>query len=151
MDIIENNPQFNWDWEEVSKNPNLTLGIIQRNQSKKWEWSSIMKNSYLHNEYYVSEMYKKKLVKQFLDNCWEDLTKISCHPNRILNWNTDYLDEMIEIHRNKLKVQNELQNDVQHDVQNELQHEPQNELDDKPEDDIYVKECKKYGINPDFY
>jgi hypothetical protein len=42
---------------------------------------------------------------------------------------------MIENHRNKLKVQ----------------HKLHHELDDKPEDDIYVKECKKYGINPDFY
>ena len=27
-----------WDWEEISKNPNITMDIIEKHIDKPWEW-----------------------------------------------------------------------------------------------------------------
>jgi hypothetical protein len=50
-------------------------------------------NKFCYNPYFQSPIYKKKLVKKFIDNCWEELIQKACHPSRILNWNEEYLEE----------------------------------------------------------
>jgi len=53
----------------------------------------ICQNKFCYDPYFQSPIYKKKLVKQFIDNCWEELIQKACHPSRILNWNEEYLEE----------------------------------------------------------
>jgi len=36
--------------------------------------------------------YKKKLVKKFMDTCWEELIQKACHPSRIENWHEGYCE-----------------------------------------------------------
>jgi hypothetical protein len=50
-------------------------------------------NPLSYSYYFQSASYKKKLVKKFIDNCWEELIQKACHPSRILNWNEEYLEE----------------------------------------------------------
>ena len=38
MEIIENNPDKNWDWSYVSRNPNITMEIIEKYPNKPWDW-----------------------------------------------------------------------------------------------------------------
>ena len=35
-EIIQNNPDKNWNWKWISKNPNITWDIIQNNPDKDW-------------------------------------------------------------------------------------------------------------------
>ena len=37
MDFILNNSDKQWDWEELSKNPNITMDIIEKNIDKPWD------------------------------------------------------------------------------------------------------------------
>jgi hypothetical protein len=88
-----------WDWENMPNNPNITWDIIKNDS---WDWESLsrypnitwdIETNIETNIYYESSTYKKQLVKEFLDNCWEELIKKACHPSRILNWNDDYLED----------------------------------------------------------
>jgi hypothetical protein len=82
-----NNINCRWDWEYISQNPNITWSIIKNNLDKPWDMENLAMNKFYHHEYFTSEHHKKKLVKRFLNNCWEELIASSCHPIRIFNWN----------------------------------------------------------------
>ena len=43
-EIIQANPNEDWDWDYVSMNPNITWEIIQANHNEKWNWLSIAQN-----------------------------------------------------------------------------------------------------------
>jgi hypothetical protein len=70
-------------------NPNITLNYIQNNMNNNIYW--LCHNHFYYNDYYVSNNYKKKLVKNFIDKCLEELIKKACRPSRLLNWNDDVL------------------------------------------------------------
>ena len=38
MDIINKNPDKEWDWYFISMNPNITWDIIESNPDKPWDW-----------------------------------------------------------------------------------------------------------------
>lgn len=48
MDIIKNNPSFPWKWEYISQNPNLTLDMIKNNKDKKWHVYWLLENNNLN-------------------------------------------------------------------------------------------------------
>jgi len=45
MEDIQENPDFPWNWRYISQNPNLTLDFIYKNPSKDWDWNYVSKNS----------------------------------------------------------------------------------------------------------
>jgi hypothetical protein len=47
IDIIDQNPELPWDWNNVSENPNLTWDFIQENNNKNWNVEKITKNKSL--------------------------------------------------------------------------------------------------------
>jgi len=46
MEIIEKYPEKPWNWKYISENPNITIEIIEKNLDKKWVWGSISCNSF---------------------------------------------------------------------------------------------------------
>ena len=36
--FILENPDREWDWDEISKNPNITWDIIRENPDREWNW-----------------------------------------------------------------------------------------------------------------
>ena len=44
MKYINDNPDKNWNWEEISRNPNITMKFINDNPDKPWEWYFISEN-----------------------------------------------------------------------------------------------------------
>ncbi len=44
-DIIQNNPERDWNWIGISWNSNITWDIIQNNPEKPWNWGGISCNS----------------------------------------------------------------------------------------------------------
>ena len=73
-------------------NPNLTYSIIKNNPDKDWDLQNLLYNSFCYHEYYTLPIYKKKLVKKFMETCWEELIQKACHPSRIENWNEGYME-----------------------------------------------------------
>ena len=66
--IILDNPDINWNWCFISLNPNITMKFILDNPDKKWNW------------YYVSEN-PNITIKFILDNPDKDWnwSNISCN------------------------------------------------------------------------
>ena len=42
--FILNNPNKGWDWDYISKNPNITMKTILDNPDKNWNWHYISIN-----------------------------------------------------------------------------------------------------------
>jgi len=79
-------------------NPNISWDNIKNNLNK-WKWDKLVNNQFSYHPYFRSEHYKKKLVRQFLDNCWLELINKACRPDRIFNWNEYACDEFPEDYR----------------------------------------------------
>ncbi len=76
-EIIENNPDYPWDWEGISENPNITWEIIKNNPDQEWNWYRISSNPNITWE----------IIENNPDKPW-DWDKISLNQN--ITW------EMIE-------------------------------------------------------
>ena len=83
-------------------NPNIDLTYIKSltdtpEGTNYIHW--ICGNKLYYDNYYISNDYKKLLVKEFNDKCLENLIQKACHPSRLFNWNEDvsnyYQDEYI--------------------------------------------------------
>ena len=42
MEMIKENPDKPWDWEEISCNPNITMEMIKENPDRPWNWNGII-------------------------------------------------------------------------------------------------------------
>ena len=51
MEIIEANPDKPWNWQAISRNPNITMEIIEANPNKPWDWDYISRNPNLTMEF----------------------------------------------------------------------------------------------------
>jgi hypothetical protein len=40
------NPDYKWDWNGISANPNVTWDIIHTNPDHKWNWWGISSNTF---------------------------------------------------------------------------------------------------------
>jgi hypothetical protein len=85
LEIIQANPDLPWDWNDVSRNPNITCGIVDANADLPWDWISLGKNP-MDGPYYSSSVHKRKLVKELWDVCGEELIARACHPSRLAQW-----------------------------------------------------------------
>lgn len=43
-EIVQDNPEENWDYEKLSLNPNITWDIVQANLDKPWNFKNLAKN-----------------------------------------------------------------------------------------------------------
>ena len=44
MEIVQANPNIDWDYYELSKNPNITWEIVQANPNIDWDYYELSKN-----------------------------------------------------------------------------------------------------------
>jgi hypothetical protein len=88
-DIVVINSNLPWDFGKMSSNPNITAGIVFSNYGLPWDFEAISANEFCHHEFFVSEQYKKILVKRFMNICGEKLIQAACHPSRINYWHED--------------------------------------------------------------
>ena len=51
MEIIEKHPEKPWDWNGISRNPNITMEFIERYPEKPWSWYWISKNPNITMEF----------------------------------------------------------------------------------------------------
>lgn len=43
--IVEENPDLDWDWEKMSNNKNINIQFIRKNRDKTWDWGNLSANS----------------------------------------------------------------------------------------------------------
>ena len=58
-ELIELYPDKNWDWNYISRNPNITWEIIQDNPDKDWDWGYISYNKFEKDKSIVTRNQKK--------------------------------------------------------------------------------------------
>ena len=68
--FIQENPDKDWDWVSISKNPNITWDIIRENLDKPWNWMCISMNPNITID----------IINENIDNPW-DWHCISKNPN----------------------------------------------------------------------
>jgi hypothetical protein len=99
-----------WNWVYISQNINITPKNILDNLDKPWDWGCVYKNRFCCDIYFqfeehkkilvkrfLNKCYKELLVKLFLNKCWEELIKVSCRPDRTIQWNEGAVEQYPEI------------------------------------------------------
>ena len=66
MYLLEKHPEKDWDWDYISCNPNLTMGIIEKYPEKPWDWEGISNNPNMTMEFI--EKHIDKIVFENLSN-----------------------------------------------------------------------------------
>ena len=79
MEIIKKNPDKPWDWDGISRNPNITMEMIENDPDKPWNWKYISINPNLTIE----------MIENNLDKPW-DWEEISNNPNITIEWIDKY-------------------------------------------------------------
>jgi len=75
MDIIRENPDKPWHWESISWNPNITIDIIKENPDKPWHWEWISINEFQkEKELFIEKAYKEHLASYRIQNWWIHIT-----------------------------------------------------------------------------
>ena len=67
MNLILNNPTKPWIYSQISENPNLTIKILKTNPTKQWDWNKI--------------------------SCNKNITKNDILNNHTLKWNWKYVSK----------------------------------------------------------
>jgi hypothetical protein len=42
--MLEHYPDYSWDWQLLSQNPNMTFQYLEDNPDKPWNWSALSRN-----------------------------------------------------------------------------------------------------------
>ena len=66
MKIILDNPDKNWNWDAISENPNVLMKDILNNPDKKWGWISISNNPFKCDKNNYIKSNNKKILLTFL-------------------------------------------------------------------------------------
>ena len=77
-------PNHPWCWEHLSSNINITWKIVADNIDKDWDWYNLALNKMNFNQYFQSDQYRKKQLKQFWTSSMEEFIARSWHPDRVL-------------------------------------------------------------------
>jgi len=71
LNIIENYPEYRWDWDFISENPNLTWDFVLKNPDKPWSWSKISQQDFVDVD----------LIKKYPNYDWD--FEIIAHKKKI--------------------------------------------------------------------
>jgi len=71
------------DWDNISKNPNLTMEIIENNLDKRWDWQGILQNKFtkekelFHQKYYRIYLATFRL-QQYFNRMYDNSNYLFC-------------------------------------------------------------------------
>jgi len=81
--LIQKNPNKQWNWREISRNPNITWEIIQNNPDKPWNWRYIA-----WNKFEKHPVIKRKKEKAWLEKYFNEKLQIYLNIAKLL---TDFV------------------------------------------------------------
>ena len=73
------------DWNGISRNPNITMGVIEKYPDKPWDWEDISCNPFN----YEKELFIEKRMKEYL-MCYriqQYYWKSICNPRCLIGYN----------------------------------------------------------------
>ena len=97
MDIIEDNPEYPWVWENILSNPNINLDIIKNNPNEDWNWALICNLRFeIDKEKFIINKYRKYLAAYKIQQWWKKIT-LSPHTEIGRRFINKKYDELFEI------------------------------------------------------
>ena len=100
MEMIEENPDKPWNWIYISFNPNITMEFIENNIDEiNFKYLSTNKFGWNHN--IIKQYWEQRKQKVFEKNemIKEELIACTWHPDRLFQWCLD-CEELNEIKNN---------------------------------------------------
>ena len=83
MELVDEFPDKDWNWDIISRNRNLTLKMIEKYPDKPWNWSKI-------GMYYLFEKDKEMEIQKLkFKTIEEELMQKTWHPSRFQEWCLD--------------------------------------------------------------
>ena len=73
-----------WDYNMLSKNPNITWDIVKENPDRAWDNNILLSNINFFNNSYVEKLIK--IIYHFKTNITEELMIHVWHPSRVEKW-----------------------------------------------------------------
>jgi hypothetical protein len=72
MEFIEKHPEYDWDWGCVSQNPNVTMEFIESHPEYDWNWESISLNKFKLHPHFNKFKFKNQYntVLEQLEHNW---------------------------------------------------------------------------------
>ena len=83
LEIVQKNPDKQWDWKQLSTNPNVTWKFVINNLDKDWNWNLLSRNDIYYSQYFCSDEYRKKQLKKFWEASKEEFIALTWHPDRV--------------------------------------------------------------------
>jgi hypothetical protein len=80
MKFILEHPDKPWDWEGISRNPNITMNDILEHPELPWNWYGFSSNTFG----YINEKKKKEGAKRVADLCREHIMQWCWNPETVL-------------------------------------------------------------------
>ena len=77
--FVLDNPDKDWNWVWLSRNPNITWEFVQKNMDKPWDWDGLSQNTFGWNADRQRIIQRTLLFK-------DELIEITHHPNQIQKW-----------------------------------------------------------------
>ncbi len=89
LDEIRKIPECQWDYSNLSINPNLTIRFIKFNINKNWNWKLLSQNKIIRGKFVIQNLDKHWDWSLLSQNEGINLNFIESHLD--LNWNWKYL------------------------------------------------------------
>jgi len=75
-EIIQGNPDMPWSWSGLSQNPNIAWEIVRSNPDKPWEWYGLSVNTFtLEKQRFIRDR-----AAHAIQNWWLELRLNPYHP-----------------------------------------------------------------------
>ena len=84
--FIQETPDKPWNWEWISKNPNITMDIIRENPDKPWNWYCISQNPNITWDFIIENLDKSfnwRWISQHPNITWDIIRE---NPDKPWNW-----------------------------------------------------------------
>ena len=73
MKDILDNPGWEWEWVNITCNPNITMKDILDNPTRPWNWNSILLKSFRkEKEDFIKKAYRRHLAALRIQNAYRN-------------------------------------------------------------------------------
>ena len=83
---ILDHPEKPWNWQGISRNPNITWDIVEAHPEIPWDWWCLSENPMSKHPMLQKRLLEKKRVQERCSLIKEDLMATAWHPRRVEKW-----------------------------------------------------------------
>ncbi len=77
-DIVQSNPQINWNYRYLSNNTNITWKIVKSNPQVPWDYEELSSNSMIKAK---DKFIQSRIKQYFLEHVCPEIENYCLHPD----------------------------------------------------------------------